>query len=95
MRKEKARTLFWLLNEPLVHWARLDVSSKATPGLMAALWWTVVLGHKVVAAGPELRGSEAAGSLLGIHTVRIEKSAATLEGQDPINGLQPGYRTRL
>lgn len=43
----------------------------------------VVLGYKVAAAGQELTGSEAIGSPLGICSVRIEKSAATLEGEEP------------
>ncbi|TWW78185.1 hypothetical protein D4764_11G0003060 [Takifugu flavidus] len=50
---------------------RLDVSSDATPRLMAALCraQTVVLEHIVAAAGLDLKGSEAM-SLLGIGSVQ-------------------------
>lgn len=42
---------------------------------MAALYWArnVILRHAVTSTGPELMGSEAIGSLLGIRCVRIAK----------------------
>nr|BAC82603.1 pol-like protein [Takifugu rubripes] len=49
-----------VLREPVVHRAMLNVSNKATPRLMAALWTRmVVLEHIVASAGPDLTGSEA------------------------------------
>lgn len=36
-RETTSKSLFWLLKEPLIYKARLDVSSGAIPGLMAAL----------------------------------------------------------
>lgn len=78
-RTKKKLTPFWLLREPVVHGTRLDVSSEATPGLMAALCGTrTVLEHIMAAAGPDLMGSEAVGSLLGICSVRAAENVLQL-----------------
>ncbi|KAJ4939394.1 hypothetical protein JOQ06_028843 [Pogonophryne albipinna] len=68
----------WLLpqmsfKEPLIHKARLDVSSSETPGLTVALCRskTLCLQQLVDAVGPELSDARALGSLLGLHSVRV------------------------
>ncbi|TWW74496.1 hypothetical protein D4764_14G0004990 [Takifugu flavidus] len=68
LKKNSSDSLYWLLREPTVHGARLDVSAEATPRLAAALWRTrtLLLQHVVAVAGPDLTGAEAVGSLLGI-----------------------------
>ena len=69
----KTDSLYWLLKEPLIHKARLDVSSSETPGLMVALCRskTLCLQQLVDAVGPELSDARALGSLLGLHSVRV------------------------
>lgn len=62
-----------------VHGTRLDISREAMPGLMAALCGTrTVLGHIMAVAGPDLMGSEAVGSLLGICSVRAAENVLQL-----------------
>ena len=70
---KSSTSLFWLLKEPLVYGARLDVCSGATPGLMAALCRTktLVLKQPVDPVGPALTDSQAVGRLLGIHSTRV------------------------
>ena len=69
----KADSLYWLLREPLIHGAKLDISSSVTPGLMVALLKakTVCLQQLVDAVGPALSDTQALGSLLGLHPVRV------------------------
>ncbi|KAJ4944752.1 hypothetical protein JOQ06_013292, partial [Pogonophryne albipinna] len=61
------------IKEPLIHKARLDVSSSETPGLTVALRRsnTLCLQQLVDAVGPELSDARALGSLLGLHSVRV------------------------
>ncbi|KAK5858083.1 hypothetical protein PBY51_002254 [Eleginops maclovinus] len=69
----KTDSLHWLLKEPLIHGARLDVSCSETPGLAVVLRrsGTLSLQQVVEAAGPELSDARALGSLLGLHSVRV------------------------
>ncbi|TWW53211.1 hypothetical protein D4764_0188380 [Takifugu flavidus] len=66
--------------EPIVHSARLDVSNEATLRLTAALCQTqrVLLEHVVAVAGPDLTGTEALGSLLGIRFVQAAEGVLQL-----------------
>ena len=63
----KADSLYWLLREPLVNGARLEVSNTTTPGLMAALTrsGTVTLQQLVDAVGPALNNTQALEKKLG------------------------------
>lgn len=58
-------SLFWLLKEPLVHGATLNVSSAATLGSKAP-------------AGPASMNSQAAGCLLGICSTRVARKVLQL-----------------
>ncbi|KAJ3594105.1 hypothetical protein NHX12_006437 [Muraenolepis orangiensis] len=78
----------WLLpqmsfKEPLIHKARLDVSSSETPGLTVALCRskTLCLQQLVDAVGPELSDAQALGSLLGLHSVRVAQRILQLWSQ--------------
>ncbi|KAJ4923431.1 hypothetical protein JOQ06_021430 [Pogonophryne albipinna] len=70
-------------NEPLIHKARLDVSSSETPGLTVALCRskTLCLQQLVDAVGPELSDARALGSLLGLHSVRVAERILQLWSQ--------------
>ena len=72
-REKSSDSLFWLLKEPLIYGARLDVSSGATPGLTAALLRSGILDLQrlVRAAGPALTDSQAAGRVLGLRSGRV------------------------
>ncbi|KAJ3593808.1 hypothetical protein NHX12_006142 [Muraenolepis orangiensis] len=76
-------TLYWLLREPLIHKARLDVSNSETPGLTVALCRskTLCLQQLVDAVGPELSDAQALGSLLGLHSVRVAQRILQLWSQ--------------
>ncbi|KAJ3586286.1 hypothetical protein NHX12_012686 [Muraenolepis orangiensis] len=65
--------LYWLLEEPLVHGARMDICSSNTPGPMAALCGTrtVRFGQPVDAAGVGLTNTQAACSILGLRSSRV------------------------
>ena len=71
-RYPKSDSLYWLLREPLIHGAKLDISS-VTPGLTVALLKTktLCLQQLVDAVGPALGDARALGSLLGLHSVRV------------------------
>ncbi|KAJ4945904.1 hypothetical protein JOQ06_023582, partial [Pogonophryne albipinna] len=78
----------WLLpqmsfKEPLIHKARLDVSSSETPGLTVALCRskTLCLQQLVDAVGPELSDARALGCLLGLHSVRVAEKILQLWSQ--------------
>ncbi|KAJ3598713.1 hypothetical protein NHX12_000708 [Muraenolepis orangiensis] len=73
----------WLLREPLIHNARLDVSNSETPGLTVALCRskTLCLQQLVDAVGPELSDAQALGSLLGLHSVRVAQRILQLWSQ--------------
>ncbi|KAJ4933329.1 hypothetical protein JOQ06_030161, partial [Pogonophryne albipinna] len=79
----KTDSLYWLLKEPLIHKARLDVSSSETPGLTVALYRskTLCLQQLVDAVGPELSDARALGSLLGLHSVRVAERILQLWSQ--------------
>ncbi|KAI3358868.1 hypothetical protein L3Q82_015262 [Scortum barcoo] len=73
-RCQKSASLYWLLKEPLIHGARLDITvSGITPGLTVALRGsgTLCLQQLVDAVGPALSDAVALGSLLGRHSVRV------------------------
>uniref|UniRef100_A0A8D3EEN3 Reverse transcriptase domain-containing protein n=1 Tax=Scophthalmus maximus TaxID=52904 RepID=A0A8D3EEN3_SCOMX len=67
-----AASLFWLLEEPLVWGARLDLHDGSRPGLTDRLTGAGVkkLGGIVEAAGPCLQNTEAVASLLGLRSAR-------------------------
>lgn len=71
-RLENTDSLFWLLEEPLVMGARLDITEQA-PSLHQRLCdtKTVKLGHLLKVAGPELNDSTAVASLLGLKSMRF------------------------
>ncbi|XP_068592641.1 transposon TX1 uncharacterized 149 kDa protein isoform X2 [Cebidichthys violaceus] len=71
----KANSLHWLLREPLVNGARLDVSNHTTHGLTAALIrsGTLTPQQLVDAAGPALTDTQALGSLLGLQSLRVAR----------------------
>ena len=79
----KTDSLYWLLREPLIHRARLDVSSSETPGLTVALCRsrTLCLQQLVDAVGPELSDARALGSLLGLQSVRVAERILQLWSQ--------------
>ncbi|KAJ8273943.1 hypothetical protein GJAV_G00107250 [Gymnothorax javanicus] len=70
-------SLHWLLEEPLVHRAHLDMACEATPGLTDLLCATGTVKLRSVAdlAGPRLDASEAVASHLGVRSVRYVRSA--------------------
>lgn len=63
--------MFWLLEEPLVTGARLDIT-KQVPNLFQRLCdsKTVKLGHIARFAGPELNGITAVASSLNLKSIR-------------------------
>ncbi|KAI3362525.1 hypothetical protein L3Q82_012822 [Scortum barcoo] len=65
-------SLFWLLEEPLIHRARLDVRDSSRPGLSQRLVsaGAVKLRHIVDAAGPRLHDAETLASRLGLRSNR-------------------------
>ncbi|KAI3355010.1 hypothetical protein L3Q82_004793 [Scortum barcoo] len=65
-------SLFWLLEEPLIHGARLDVRDSSRPGLSQRLVSAraVKLRHIVDAAGPRLHDAETLASRLGLRSNR-------------------------
>ncbi|KAJ4933762.1 hypothetical protein JOQ06_006573, partial [Pogonophryne albipinna] len=67
-----AASLFWLLEEPLVWGARLDVQDGSRPALTERLQsvGVVKLRNIVDAAGPGLHNTEAVASLLGLKSAR-------------------------
>jgi len=73
-RKQRQHTtsLYWLLEEPLVHGARLDVACEVTPGLSHILCSskTLKLSNLMDIGGPELSNSQAVASHLRVHSVR-------------------------
>lgn len=70
---KSSRVLSWLLKEPLIHGARLDISSGATPGLTAALLRTMTLDlqHLVHTAGLAVTDSQAVGHVLSLQSSRM------------------------
>ena len=74
-----ADSLHWLLSEPLINGARLDITSES-PGLRGALLKSRVLTLKqlVDAVGPALNDAQALGSLLGSTSVRVAQRTLEL-----------------
>lgn len=72
---EPAVSLYWLLEEPLVGGARMDIQDSSTPSLTHTLCTTgVVTLKKIVdAAGPSLMDACAVADLLGLRSVRYIK----------------------
>ncbi|KAJ3584710.1 hypothetical protein NHX12_015205 [Muraenolepis orangiensis] len=79
----KTDSLYWLLREPLIHKARLDVSSSETHCLTVALCRskTLCLQQLVDAVGPELSDAQALGTLLGLYSVRVAQRILQLWSQ--------------
>ena len=79
-RSEKCDSLYWLLKEPLICGARLDVCSSTVPGLMGALCRSnfVCLSQLVEAAGLALMDSRALSSVLGVRSVRLMQRSLEL-----------------
>ena len=77
---EKRDSLYWLLKEPLICGARLDICCSTVPGLTGALCRSkvVCLNQLVDAAGPALTGSQALGSALGVRSVRLMERSLEL-----------------
>ncbi len=70
----KTNSLFWLLNKPIIHGARLDISvdDNNFPGLNHLLCKskTTTLSHLVKVAGPNFMNTEQVASHLGIVSTR-------------------------
>ena len=93
-------SLHWLLKEPLIGGAKLDVADESTPGLTTALvrTRTVTLQALVDAVGLEMDDAHALGSLLGIHSIRMAErllglwaSRLTVEEKGLLRGRQSGF----
>ncbi|KAI4888926.1 hypothetical protein NFI96_005927 [Prochilodus magdalenae] len=71
-RMEDSTSLFWLLEEPLIKGARLDVAGDDAPGLTRVLCAsrTVKLQNLVDVSGPGLDDIQAVASLLGQRSLR-------------------------
>ena len=74
-RLEPTSSLFWLLEEPLVHGSRMDIQDRTAPGLNRRLCDTghVKLKHIVEAAGPGFLNTGAVASLLGLRSHRYTR----------------------
>ena len=92
-------SLFWLLEEPLVCGAQLDVQDGSRPGLTQRLRSTGVVKLRLVVdvAGPGLHNTEAVASLLGLrsswHTRDIMNqwiSRLTSEGREMLRDYFSG-----
>jgi len=66
-RLEETNSLYWLLEEPLIKGARMDIASENVLGLTQILCAskTVALRHIVNVAGPEMSDINAVATLLG------------------------------
>ncbi len=72
-RSVKCDSLYWLLKEPLICGAKLDVCCNTVPGLMGALHNSkiICLSQLVDAAGTTLTDTQALSSALGMRSVRL------------------------
>lgn len=71
---ESSYSLHWLLEEPLIFGARLDITNNCNlNGLSSALQKSraVTLGQMLILAGSNLGNAEMASQLLGIRSVRL------------------------
>ncbi|KAI4887001.1 hypothetical protein NFI96_027940 [Prochilodus magdalenae] len=75
LHRESCSSLYWLLEEPLVHSARLDISSQTSHDLSRILIAAGVtkLGQLVGLAGPELTNRENFAAQLGIRPLRVAR----------------------
>ncbi len=64
--------MYWLLEEPLVHGARFDVTWEVTPGLLHCLinTRTLKLHHLFDVAGPGFNNAQSLTLHLGVRSVR-------------------------
>ncbi len=71
-RLEATSFLYWLLEEPLVHGARFDVTWEVTPGLLHCLinTRTLKLHHLLDVAGPGFNNAQSLTLHLGVRSVR-------------------------
>ncbi|KAI3354998.1 hypothetical protein L3Q82_004798 [Scortum barcoo] len=94
MSLDPTASLFWLLEEPLIHGARLDVRDSSRPGLSQRLVSAraVKLRHIVDAAGPRLHDVETLASRLGLrsnqHTRNILNAWTTKLTTEELEMLQ-------
>lgn len=73
MQKENCLSLYWLLDDPLIHDTQLDVTSRTSPALTRALisTRTVTLRQLVQLSGPDLTHSDHVATRLGVKSVRM------------------------
>ena len=73
---EPTCSLHWLLEEPLINGARLDVQCNTTPGLNSMLCTAkaITLRKIVDIAGPDLSNTTAVASYLGLRSLRQTKN---------------------
>uniref|UniRef100_A0A3B5PV23 Reverse transcriptase domain-containing protein n=1 Tax=Xiphophorus maculatus TaxID=8083 RepID=A0A3B5PV23_XIPMA len=74
-RPDKNNSLYWLLEEPLICGARLDVSDNAVPGFSEVLSEsrTVTLRQLIQASGPDFDNAQEVASVIGIRSVRLTR----------------------
>ncbi|KAF7662216.1 hypothetical protein LDENG_00242310 [Lucifuga dentata] len=79
-RLEPTLSLHWLLEEPLVHGARLDVQDLSVPGLTYVLCSTanITLRRIVDMAGPDLKNTAAVALALGQRSTHLMDRALSL-----------------
>ncbi|KAI3355590.1 hypothetical protein L3Q82_018418 [Scortum barcoo] len=93
-------SLFWLLEEPLIHRAQLDVRDSSRPGLSQRLVsaGAVKLRHIIDAAGPRLHDAETLASRLGLrsnrHTRNILNAWTTKLTTEELEMLQRSRNSR-
>ncbi len=100
---ESSHSLYWLLEEPLILGARLDVSDSCNlHGLSLALQksGTTTLGQMLTLAGPNLENAEVTSLHLGINSVRVVssflgklKAALTAEEDQMLKDYHSGEST--
>ncbi|KAI4899661.1 hypothetical protein NFI96_033222 [Prochilodus magdalenae] len=75
VQRESCSSLYWLLEEPLVHSSRLDISSQTSHNLSRLLIAAGVtkLGQLVGLAGPELTNAESFAAQLGLRSLRVAR----------------------
>uniref|UniRef100_A0A3B5R4A8 Reverse transcriptase domain-containing protein n=1 Tax=Xiphophorus maculatus TaxID=8083 RepID=A0A3B5R4A8_XIPMA len=68
-------SLYWLLEEPLVCGARLDVADSTVPGVagMLSRAGTVTLQHLIQVAGPDFENVQEVASTLGVRSARFTR----------------------
>ncbi|KAI4890612.1 hypothetical protein NFI96_004370 [Prochilodus magdalenae] len=75
LQRESCSSLYWLLEEPVVHSARLDITSQTSHNLSRLLIAAGVtkLGQLVGLAGPELTNTESFAAQLGLRSLRVAR----------------------